>query len=120
MGCGLDAAAHKSVLPLLFALVLQLAPAGAMLEVRVQSGTDDQPTRTKPGIIFDRTHGIVYTLEPSYFSHDCVPAEALLAEFDVVQHRWNKDGGIPLPMSAWMRFRKDVPLDVVRMLQAML
>jgi len=118
--CGLDAAAHRSLLPLLYALVLQLAPAGAMLEVRVQSDTDAQPTRAKPGLIFDRTHGVVYTLEPDYFSHDCVPAQALLAKFGVVRHRWNKDGGIPLVLYTWMRYRKGVPLDVVRMLHARL
>merc|ERR1712046_477749 len=86
-----------------------------MLEVR----TDELPG-TEVGVVYDRTHRIVYTLEEGYFEDDIMHARAKRELFQVVRHQWAKDGGIPLQVYAWMRLRMGLPLEVVSMVQALL
>ena len=136
----IDSGVHLGNLPLLFKLAQHLAPAGAQLELRFSQALVEDiwklnlPDRMHcgvrrvwgDGLCYDRTNGIVYTLCEDYFvdlsdySSALPEASVFLEEHPIVGRRWNKDGGIPRLMFAWMRFRKGVPVDVVRVMQKFL
>lgn len=127
---------HAGLMPLMFRLAQLLAPHGAVLELRVAPRpTGDKLARLEamrdPGLTVmvedswtdaaavDVTNQVVYTLAPDYFQRSCPPAAAFIEGKELVR-RWCKDGGIPPRAYAWLRFRRDLPLEVVRMVQARL
>jgi len=65
----------------------------------------------------DVRNNVVYTLDPVYFTPDAPPAEEHVGD-KVLVRKWVKDGGIPPFVVGWLRFRKDLPLEVVRLVQS--
>jgi len=117
---GFDAAGHAGPLPLLFTLARLLAPAGALLELRVLCEPRKGRHPWEESLCYDRKHGIVYTLNEPYFSARCPSAAYMLCSAPVTVRRWAKDGGIPRLMYSWLRYRKELPLEVVQVVQELL
>jgi len=67
--------------------------------------------------VVDVTNQVVYTLDESYFSAQCLPAHQFIQGKQTVRC-WLKDGGIPFAAYLWLRRR--LPLDLVRDIQAQL
>lgn len=116
---GFDAGDHAGALPLLFALARHLAPAGALLELRVPEELPEEAHPWDESLCYDRVHNVVYTLDPNYFLPRFSSARKLLSRFPVVARQWAKDGGISRLVYAWLRYRKGLPLDIVKELQVL-
>jgi hypothetical protein len=64
----------------------------------------------------DVRNNVVYTLDPVYFTPEAPPAKEHLGD-KVLVRKWVKDGGIPPFVVGWLRFRKSLPVEVVRLVQ---
>ncbi len=125
---GLDGWLRDSFMPLLLKLAQLLAPAGAVLQLWVTKPPVEMARHAqrahnfafaswRSAVVLDTSTRVLYTLSSAYWEPGrCLPAAEQLRG-KVLVREWRKDGGMPFLFVAWLRFRKDLPLDLIRLLQ---